>query len=354
VARVKAAALLDEERLRRVIERAGVPEGDVDDVLQDVLIRIWQKQALVDASDDPEVYTAQIARHHAYDYHRRARGRQETAVSLEDHDHDPALGDRRPGPEECVIGRQHMGLMWHFINALPPDLRSLFIARELEDKPLAEIAAEHGLKTSGAEKRIARAWDAVERAVVRWRADQQRRGRHAVRCVLLLLLEIDHVALLRKLGRRVVGGAAMAAIVLLAGGLAGPHPGCATAIASFRPASRFSSRVTGVLANVMAPMDDAPHPAAKANEESSEGRSTAVSAPVARAPSSKARDASAGDEEELIDRARAALAIGGSHADLQALALLQEHRERYRNGRFAAVRESLLRELLYAGDLDDG
>lgn len=67
------------------------------------------------------------------------------------------LADRAPGPEN-ELGRREMGeVLRDEIRRIPPLLRHVFLMREVEQRPMPEVAAELGISVAAAKSRLLRA-----------------------------------------------------------------------------------------------------------------------------------------------------------------------------------------------------
>ena len=135
----RSAAVVDaalRPRLRAYFQSRGVPAGDADDLVQDVLARVFQSVgALRDAERFlPWLFT--IARRAAQD---RGRGRA-PVVALEDHDAD-RLPDDRPGVEETQMANQTRAALRAAIEALPAQQRRCLLLRLDEDLSYQDIGA---------------------------------------------------------------------------------------------------------------------------------------------------------------------------------------------------------------------
>ena len=118
----------------RSLRRLGVPHSATDDATQ----RVW----LVLARRLPELLAGQeraflfgTALRVASDV-RRALARQREIHGLE---HIDAI-DPGPGPHEVMARRQARSVLDEMLDALPTDLRAVFILYELEEQTAAQIA----------------------------------------------------------------------------------------------------------------------------------------------------------------------------------------------------------------------
>lgn len=134
-------------RLRPFIARRLASPGDVDDVLQDVLLRMHR--GLPELADEerfgPWVY--RIARNavidHARKDQRRAPVRPEPAIASEDED-------------AIDVGRELAGHLAFFVARLPSPYREAVTLVELEGVSQVEAARMVGISISGMKSRVQR------------------------------------------------------------------------------------------------------------------------------------------------------------------------------------------------------
>jgi RNA polymerase sigma-70 factor (ECF subfamily) len=140
-----------EARLRPFIARRVAP-SDVDDVVQEVLIRIQRGLSALrdDARFGPWVY--QIARSAVAD-HGRARARQPLATADPTELPAPAPAD---DDDEGEPARQLASCMVGFVARLPSPYREAVTLIELEGKTVREAAEMVGISISGMKSRVQR------------------------------------------------------------------------------------------------------------------------------------------------------------------------------------------------------
>lgn len=159
----RSAAVVDtalRPRLRAYFQARGVPPGDAEDLVQDVLARVFQSVgALRDAERFlPWLFT--IARRAAQD---RRRGRA-ALVALEDDDAD-RLADDRPGVEEAEMASQTRAALRAAIEALPAQQRRCVLLRLDEDLSYQDIGALLQLSALTVRNHLAQARKALRSAL---------------------------------------------------------------------------------------------------------------------------------------------------------------------------------------------
>lgn len=128
---------------------ARVPRPDVDDVLQEVFIRMQRGLAKVRDDDRMRGWLFQVARSAIAD-HGRARARHPVA--------DPATV---PEPVDEPAEDRHafqslVGCVAMFVGRLPSPYREAITLVELEQRPIREAAALAGVSVSGMKSRVQR------------------------------------------------------------------------------------------------------------------------------------------------------------------------------------------------------
>lgn len=140
-------------RLHRFV-RSHVPsDADADDVVQDVLLRLWQRRDEV----DPEAATAWLfaaARNAIADVHR-ARGRAPAQLD-ETFDAPAAAATAHRRLADCLLP---------MLGELDAADRDVLQRVDLDGQPQTDLAATTGLSASGAKSRVQRARQRLHRAV---------------------------------------------------------------------------------------------------------------------------------------------------------------------------------------------
>lgn len=147
------AGLIDGLPMVRAFIARQVPPGDVDDVLQDVALRL-QLCASRDPIDNGGGYLFQVARSVVFDRRRRdatrLRARHET-LSDQHHPADPL------SPARVAEGREQLARAMAALQALPERTRQIFMLHRFERMRYAEIAAQLNISVSAVEKHIMKA-----------------------------------------------------------------------------------------------------------------------------------------------------------------------------------------------------
>jgi RNA polymerase sigma-70 factor (ECF subfamily) len=140
-------------RIRPFVERR-VAADDVDDVLQEVLVRVHRE---FDAIDDDERFARwlhRVAANAIADHHRRnaRRDRKHDAAAAEPRDTAP----RGSEPESDDAATTFASFVTYAIDSLPTPYREALHLTELDGLTMAEAAAREGLSVSGMKSRVQR------------------------------------------------------------------------------------------------------------------------------------------------------------------------------------------------------
>jgi RNA polymerase sigma-70 factor, ECF subfamily len=135
----------------RVLRRLGVPSHEADDAAQRVFLVTARRLDEIDPEREC-AYVMGIAVRTASEARRTLRRRREDPTV--DGAEWPDLSD---GPEALLDRKRARAVLDAILDAMPPELRSVFVLHELEGLSLPEIAATHGLPLGTATSRLRRA-----------------------------------------------------------------------------------------------------------------------------------------------------------------------------------------------------
>jgi RNA polymerase sigma factor (sigma-70 family) len=139
--------------VRRTVERYGVPARDADDVTQEVFTVALRRIADCDAARSARPWLFVIAVQFAANYRKLARHRVEPLTGEAS---EPASA--ADDVETALMADEERALVRELIGRLRPKLRAVLVMHDIEERPMAEIAAELDipLKTAYARLRLAR------------------------------------------------------------------------------------------------------------------------------------------------------------------------------------------------------
>lgn len=135
----------------RSLRRFGVPPADVDDAAQQVFLIANEKSGKIRRGSERSFLVGVALR--VASHARRAFERR-TAVEQKFSTHPPPPN---PDPEELAQQREARHLLDRVLDALPEDMRAVFVLFELEELSLEEIASLLGVPRGTVASRLRRA-----------------------------------------------------------------------------------------------------------------------------------------------------------------------------------------------------
>ena len=141
--------------LRRYFEKHGVPRDEIDDLVQDVFVRL-AGHASLDSTEHLDAYVFKSASNLLYDRYRRSRAR---GAGLHDtYDEEVHGADLSTiGPDRLVVATQSIEQLVAALQELPERTRAAFVLYHLECLSHQEIQRRLGMAISTIEKHMARA-----------------------------------------------------------------------------------------------------------------------------------------------------------------------------------------------------
>jgi RNA polymerase sigma-70 factor (ECF subfamily) len=155
----------------RSLRRLGVAEADTDDAVQQVFIIVADKLEAIDAGSEKS-FLFGIALRVASHARRAVQRRSEV-----DGEGIEEMVDGAPAADELLEQRRARALLDEVLQALPLDVRAVFILFELEEMSLADIARLLEIPQGTAASRLRRGRERFEAEVARIKARQARRAR---------------------------------------------------------------------------------------------------------------------------------------------------------------------------------
>ncbi|WP_104977654.1 RNA polymerase sigma factor [Sorangium cellulosum] len=347
---------------RSLAKRQGVPTQDAEDVAQEALLRALEADQRLGVAQDPAPYRVTIALNQARNHVRDVRRQREVLTWSDERE---ARGECAT-PEELLRLRERAALTRRLIAQLDPKYQAVLIRHELEETPLAEIAAELGLSVHTVKTQHRRALEEFEAQGRRWQAQQRSRGLEEDACVPLafgLPRRRSWTASLRRLGVKVL---VQGALVMLTGALVSAMPPPPNLGSWMQPATARAPATASTAQDVtVAAPQHGTHSAASAAASTAppvppltpqgSARADAVvsrtpapsvtRAPRAASPGRADQSAVSERERSLVDQARRAVEAHTAFADVEARQLLEAHAQEFPQGQLAAERDALLRQI---------
>lgn len=131
------------------LRRLGVAERDVEDVAHETFLRVAAHLHEYDPTRPLRAWLFVFALRMARDYRRLARHKHEQVGGAED-----AAQDAGVRPDEVIAARETRAFVMRALDALDWDKRVVFVACELEEREVAEVAASLGIPRNTAASRL--------------------------------------------------------------------------------------------------------------------------------------------------------------------------------------------------------
>jgi len=155
MARLRAAHDQEFDAIWRYARRLGLTPAEADDATQHVFIVLAAKLSRVEPGRERPFLYSSILRA-ASDVRRSAARRYETATLDETHP------DSSPQPDELLEQRRQRDLLDNLLDAMPFELRAVFVLFEVEEFTMKEIATIFELPLGTVASRLRRAREDFE------------------------------------------------------------------------------------------------------------------------------------------------------------------------------------------------
>ena len=143
--------------LYRLALRITLNTAEAEDIVQDTLIKVWDKRDGWDEIESIEAFSMTICRNLALDRIKKAENQNGSldAISFE-------APDATSNPYEQMIQKDRIELIKILVDSLPERQRSCMQLRDFEGKPYREIAAILGITEEQVKVNIFRARQAIK------------------------------------------------------------------------------------------------------------------------------------------------------------------------------------------------
>ncbi|HET7544124.1 MAG TPA: RNA polymerase sigma factor [Polyangiaceae bacterium] len=149
----------------RLLRRLGVHSAQLDDAAQEVFWVAARRLSDIKLGSEHSFLYGIALRVAAQEWKK-----QRASAPLADQETLPRLTDLGPSPEEQLAQRQARELLDEVLDALPPELRTVFVLFELEGLEVREIAALEEIPLGTASSRLRRAREEFSAIAKRVRA----------------------------------------------------------------------------------------------------------------------------------------------------------------------------------------
>ncbi len=123
--------------LYRLALRITLNPADAEDVVQETMLKVWNRRADWSSIDSIEAFCLTVCRNLSLD---KLRLMDNKAQALDD-SHDPTDSSYASNPEEQAVQRDRIALVRRLIGQLPEKQRSVMQLRDVEGKSYKDIAA---------------------------------------------------------------------------------------------------------------------------------------------------------------------------------------------------------------------
>ena len=144
--------------LYRLALRITLNPAEAEDVVQETMIKIWNKRDQWDEIESIEAFCLTICRNLALDKMRKTEGQNQ---SLDEVVHDAPDRSYSSNPEEQAMQQDRIELIHRLIGQLPEKQRSAMQLRDFEGKSYKEIAAIMDISEEQVKINIFRARQAI-------------------------------------------------------------------------------------------------------------------------------------------------------------------------------------------------
>lgn len=139
--------------LFRLALRITMNRADAEDVVQETMIKVWNRRDEWEQIDSMSAFCLTICRNLSLDKLRRMGNQTETL----DAGHDPSDNSYSSNPEEQVMQRDRVMHVRRLIDQLPEKQRSCMQLRDIEGKTYKDIASIMGISEEQVKINIFRA-----------------------------------------------------------------------------------------------------------------------------------------------------------------------------------------------------
>jgi len=149
--------------LYRLALRITLNPAEAEDVVQETLIKVWNRREQWDHLDSIEAFCLTICRNLSLDKMRKMENQN---PSLDEAQHDAPDRSYASNPEEQAMQQDRVRLIRRLINELPEKQRSVMQLRDFEGKSYKEIAAIMAISEEQVKINIFRARQAIKQKFI--------------------------------------------------------------------------------------------------------------------------------------------------------------------------------------------
>lgn len=147
--------------LFRLALRITLDKAEAEDIVQETMIKVWNRRDSWDAIESIEAYCLTVCRNMALDKAKTATARH-TSIDSETEQEIPADRSYAANPEERAVQRDRVAIVRRLIDNLPEKQRSAMQLRDFEGKSYREIATIMGISEEQVKVSIFRARQTIK------------------------------------------------------------------------------------------------------------------------------------------------------------------------------------------------
>lgn len=122
------------DKIFRVALRITLDRTEAEDVVQETMLRVWNKRENWPQFESVEAYCLTVARNLAMDWMERKDAQTVSLTEVADRVTDAS------GPYDHLVGKEQLALVRRLMDELPSQQRAIVSLREVEAKSYKEIA----------------------------------------------------------------------------------------------------------------------------------------------------------------------------------------------------------------------
>ena len=124
------------DKLFRLALRITLDRAEAEDIVQDTLLRVWQRRDEWSSISNPDSYSTTICRNLALD---RCQAARRSNMTL-DGEQAPTLSDTAPPPDVALQRQERIAIIRQLMDQLPEAQRTIMELRDMEGRSYQEIA----------------------------------------------------------------------------------------------------------------------------------------------------------------------------------------------------------------------
>jgi RNA polymerase sigma-70 factor (ECF subfamily) len=135
---------------------------EAEDIVQDTLVKLWERREKLDKVENLEAFALTMARNLALDWKEKMDNQH---VSFDDEAHD-CLDENTNSADKMLAQKETTGAIARIINSLPEKQRTIIQLRDIEGKTYQEIANTLSISESDVKVTLFRARQAMKEKIL--------------------------------------------------------------------------------------------------------------------------------------------------------------------------------------------